>query len=1091
MTNAKLANTAKPNSKLSSEQVAAELLKRKKAKRGLIQFTEHTFPQYVPAEHHKLIADKLEAVERGEIDRLMINMPPRHGKALALDTPIATPSGWTRMGDLRPGDAVFSDRGLPCNVVAVSEVWRHRPVYRVLTDDGDEILADAEHEWLVRLCRKRPAFKIKTTKQLAERTSNRAPMIEAQGALDLPERDLAIDPYVLGVWLGDGRTDSASICSADAELIEEIARIEGGYNEYAASGITRHFRPGPHYRHGATQAETLQGRLRSLGLLGSKRVPTLYARSSKAQRLSLLQGLVDTDGYVAPDGQVEFCSISEALAGDVQELVHSLGHKASIIVGRAMLNGKDCGPKYRVMFYMADAARLKRKSVKCRHGVRAFRRYVTVEFAGFADTVCIEVDSPSHMFLAGKSMLPTHNSELASRRFPAWFLGRHPDKSIIAASYNSDLATDFGRQVRNILETDEYRGLFGTTLADDSRAANRWNTKEGGAYVAAGVGTAITGRGADVLLIDDPLKDREEADSELHRQKIWDWYTSTAYTRLAPGGRIIVIQCMSGETPVLMATGEEKPLRDIRPGDEIATYDKGKVSTSFVRNWSNNGPDRIFKIRMKSGTIVKANARHPFLVSTDGGEQWIRTANLKRGDTILKVTGENGAALSALLMDANGRQSARECAIPTTVNRVGVPVIAPLLSILDQGVKRILDTATELALQSMSAFSPNKAVFAPYASSHRQIETRERTGTTSSASTIATTAERLGGFSATTATWRSDTARRRKSSMQRLDTCAIVRDEVVEVVDSGVEDVFDIQVDRTENFIANGLVSHNTRWHEDDLSGKLLAEQARGGDTWEVLELPAINNAGEALWPDFYPLKTLERTRSVLPARDWSALYQQRPTPEEGDYFKREWFRFYDQLPSHLRMYGASDYAVTDKGGDYTVHGVAGVCPDDNLYIVDVWAGQTQSNIWIESFIDLVAKHKPLNWGEEQGQIIKSLGPFIDKRMRERRVYCQRTQFTSVSDKPTRARSFQARAAMGKVYLPHNAPWVADLVGCLLQFPAGRNDDYVDMLGLIGRMLDTMVSGRVPRAPEPPESKWKRAFQARAQEDANSGWKSQ
>jgi len=421
------------------------------------------------------------------------------------------------------------------------------------------------------------------------------------------------------------------------------------------------------------------------------------------------------------------------------------------------------------------------------------------------------------------NMPPRHGkSELASRRFPAWYLGKHPEHSIIAASYNSDLATDFGRQVRNILETDEYRALFATRLADDSRAANRWNTKEGGAYVAAGVGTAITGRGANVLLIDDPLKDREEADSELHRQKVWDWYTSTAYTRLAPGGRIIVIQ---------------------------------------------------------------------------------------------------------------------------------------------------------------------------------------------------------------------------------------------------------------------------TRWHEDDLSGKLLSEEERGGDKWTRLELPAISPEGEALWPEFYPISSLERLRRVLPSRDWSALYQQRPTPEEGDYFKREWFKFYDRLPDHLRMYGASDYAVTASGGDYTVHVVCGVDPQDNLYVVDVWRKQTESHIWVEQFINLVAQHKPLNWGEENGQIVKSLGPFIDRRMRERRVYCRREQMSSVSDKPTRARSFQARAAMGKVFLPHSAHWVTDLLNEMMTFPAGKHDDQIDALGLIGRMMDTMVSGRAPAEAEKPESAWDRAFKRRAQEETSQSWK--
>jgi predicted phage terminase large subunit-like protein len=418
---------------------------------------------------------------------------------------------------------------------------------------------------------------------------------------------------------------------------------------------------------------------------------------------------------------------------------------------------------------------------------------------------------------------PRHGkSELASRRFPAWFLGRNPSKSVIAASYNSDLATDFGRQVRNILATPEYGHLFTTTLAEDSRAANRWNTSQGGGYVAAGVGTAITGRGADVLLIDDPLKDREEADSELQRQKIWDWYTSTAYTRLAPGGRIIVIQ---------------------------------------------------------------------------------------------------------------------------------------------------------------------------------------------------------------------------------------------------------------------------TRWHESDLTGRLIEDEARGGDKWTKLELPAINDQGEALWPEFYPLSVLERYRNVLPSRDWSALYQQRPTPDTGDYFKKDWFRFYETPPKHLRTYGASDYAVTASGGDYTVHLIAGIDPDDNLYILDVWRSQAESHIWIEEYLNLVTKWKPLKWGQEQGQILKSLGPFIDKRMRERKTYCAQEPMTSVADKPTRARSFQARAAMGKVYLPHQAPWVADLLGEMMTFPAGKHDDQIDCLGLIGRMLDTMTGGRVPKIDNAPADRWRRAFQRRAEGDAGNDWK--
>jgi hypothetical protein len=123
-------------------------------------------------------------------------------------------------------------------------------------------------------------------------------------------------------------------------------------------------------------------------------------------------------------------------------------------------------------------------------------------------------------------------SELASRRFPAWFLGSNPSRHIIAASYNADFAADFGRDVRNIAASERYRAIFNTRLSQDSTASNRWHTSEGGMYVAAGLGTATTGRGAHVLLVDDPIKDREQADSEIEREKSWRWYLSTAYTRL-------------------------------------------------------------------------------------------------------------------------------------------------------------------------------------------------------------------------------------------------------------------------------------------------------------------------------------------------------------------------------------------------------------------------------------------------------------------------------------------------------------------------------------------------------------------------------
>lgn len=675
------------------------------------------------------------------------------------------------------------------------------------------------------------------------------------------------------------------------------------------------------------------------------------------------------------------------------------------------------------------------------------------------------------------TMPPRHGkSMLASEFFPAWYLGRNPDHCVVTATYAQELADDFGRKVKNQIEDATFRSVFpGVGLADDSKSAKRFHiegvdggyehaTTQRGAYYAVGVGGPLTGRGAHLLLIDDPVKNREEADSEITRRKTKDWYTSTAYTRLMPGGRIVVIQCMTGDTPVLMETGQEKPLRDIRRGDRVATYDSGKIAVSTVRNWTNNGPDRVFEIRMTSGRIVKANARHPFLVDKDGEPTWIQTKNLRPGQEIFRANGANGKAKSVATKGATSPSGVAVNVHRTTTRSGGLTAFAHLRSILDQGVKRICAIATGLASLSMKDFLPSRVAFVPCASSRLPARTRVPIGMGSSASIIATIARKFAGFSATIATLQSDTERPLKSSVQPLSTYEITRDTVVEVVDAGVEDVFDVQIDRTENFIAGGLVSHNTRWNEDDLSGWLQLEHAHEG--WEILNLPAINEEGEALWPEQYPTEALERIRRALPARDWSALYQQRPAPEEGDYFKSEWLRPYVKAPLRdtLNIYGASDYAVTADGGDYTVHGVVGIDPDDNLWLLDLWRKQAASDEWVEEFCNMVLRWKPIGWAEETGQIKAGVGPFLGRRQRETGAYVAREQFPTRGDKAVRAQSIRGRMALGGLYVPVNAPWYPAFRGELLSFPAGRNDDQVDMLGLVGQLLDKI---HAPRAKEP------------------------
>jgi predicted phage terminase large subunit-like protein len=228
---------------------------------------------------------------------------------------------------------------------------------------------------------------------------------------------------------------------------------------------------------------------------------------------------------------------------------------------------------------------------------------------------------------------------------------------------------------------------------------------------------------------------------------------------------------------------------------------------------------------------------------------------------------------------------------------------------------------------------------------------------------------------------------------------------------------------------------------------------------------------GEWLWDDEYGYgEFLRGQQQDQPARNWSALFQQRPAPEEGNYFKAEWLKPYYDAPDKatMRLYGGSDFAVTADGGDYTVHVVVGLDPKSRMYLLDLWRQQAASDVWVESFCDLVSLWKPMGWAEEHGQIKAGIGPFLDRRQRERNAYVAREAFPTRGDKGVRAQSIRGRMALEGLYVPTKAPWYPAFRSELLSFPAGKHDDIVDALGLVGQLLDRMQSGEKPRKPEPP-----------------------
>jgi predicted phage terminase large subunit-like protein len=395
-------------------------------------------------------------------------------------------------------------------------------------------------------------------------------------------------------------------------------------------------------------------------------------------------------------------------------------------------------------------------------------------------------------------------STYASILFPPWLLASC-GWNIVAASHTTELAEKWGRRVRNLI--GEHGPTLGIALSADSQAAGRWQLASGQEYYAAGVGTGIAGFRAKLGLIDDPIRSRQDADSELIRDRIWDWYINDFTTRLVPGARKILIQ---------------------------------------------------------------------------------------------------------------------------------------------------------------------------------------------------------------------------------------------------------------------------TRWHEDDLAGRALNHEK-----WDVLSLPAIaeeNDAlgrkvGQPLWGDDeygYGAQLIDLQKST-PARTWSALYQQRPAPDEGAFFKTEWLRPYETAPPlhTLTVYGGSDYAVTADGGDFTVHIVVGLDYEGRLYLLDLWRGQKQGDVWIEALCDLVLAWKPMSWAEETGQIRAAIGPFLEERMRKRKAYVTREQFPTRGDKAVRAQSIRGRMSLDGLYVPTWAPWYADFRSELLSFPAAKHDDQVDALGLVGQLLDLMFSRERPKTVEP------------------------
>jgi len=366
---------------------------------------------------------------------VVIAARPAIGKALALDTPLPTPAGWTTMGAVAVGEQLLGADGRPVTVVAATGVMHGRPCYEVEFSDGETIVADGQHQWLTWARRARrydaqarggarefaspvpPA--VVTTEQIARTV--RCPTGDGRPnhavclpqPLDLPHAELPIPPYALGAWLSAGTLGGAVFATAEPEIVMHIG----------AAGLAAVPHGGPHHYRmafpGASHG-TVQAGLRTVGVLGNKHIPLAYLRGSEAQRRALLAGILDTDGTVTSTGSIQLAVTNRQLAAGVRDLVLGLGLRCSMSTKRVKGRSEASSTCYMVNFTTQDRVFwLERKHLlhkeRLRHAPRRTRwRYIVdVRPVPSRPVRCVQVDSADRLYLAGRSLIPTHNSTLA------------------------------------------------------------------------------------------------------------------------------------------------------------------------------------------------------------------------------------------------------------------------------------------------------------------------------------------------------------------------------------------------------------------------------------------------------------------------------------------------------------------------------------------------------------------------------------------------------------------------------------------------------------------------------------------------------
>lgn len=489
-----------------------------------------------------------------------VTIAPQQGKLVADGTPVPTLVGWTTHGELKVGDEVMHPSGRPVRVVDV--LGSDYATIRLHFSNGDHVDVHPRHEWTLWRDNKLRTMETQeiiteplTRGEISKRGGGYRYHLPHVSCLQFADADLPIDPYTLGLWLGDGRSSGAYITHAAGDRYEYAYPVSSSWTHPATGAVSDYLGGG------------FLTALRSAGLLNNKHIPGAYLRASERQRRALLAGLIDSDGYVPNRGQqVTFDNTNKRLIDGLAELLRTLGYNAHTHNPIAPSTGGTCNgravegrrPTWRVAFSPHDGhqpSTLPRYQGRIEaNAIRRRRALVGYEYIDATPGRCITVDSDDGLYLVGRTMIPTHNSTRLAVYGVVDALLDNPDRRVVVSSYSEALARTHVRAARDIIKAhgsnarDPLTGAklpdkLGIAISDGNASAASWTIQghRGGCY-AVGVGGSLTGRACDLLIIDDPHKGMAEADSAVERHNVLTWWESVAQTRLAPGAPVFVIQ---------------------------------------------------------------------------------------------------------------------------------------------------------------------------------------------------------------------------------------------------------------------------------------------------------------------------------------------------------------------------------------------------------------------------------------------------------------------------------------------------------------------------------------------------------------------